>query len=61
MNVSEVFLYADQYTLLHTSTLMYKNIIKVLEDNNIKVDFRVALTENDIGSDLKQQNNKKIA
>ena len=61
MNVSEVFLYADQYTLLHTSTLMYKNIIKALEDNNIKVDFRVALTENDIGSDLKQQNNKKIA
>ena len=27
MNASEVFLYADKYTILHTSTLMYENTL----------------------------------
>ncbi len=62
MNASEVFLYADKYTILHTSCLMYENTIEALERNNIRVDFRVALTETDIGNDLKlQEETKKIA
>ena len=59
MNVSEVFLYVDKYTILHTSCLMYENIIETLEENNVKVDFRIALTETDIGNDLKQQEEKR--
>lgn len=62
MNASEVFLYADKYTILHTSTLMYENTILALEEQNIKVDFRIALTENDVGSDLNEcKEIKKIA
>ena len=40
MNASEVFLYADKYTILHTSTLMYENDIgSELKENekNIKI------------------------
>ena len=59
MNISEVFLYVDKYTILHTSCLMYKNIIETLEKNGIKVDFRIALTERDIGNDLKQPEEKR--
>lgn len=62
MNVSEVFLYADKYTILHTSSLMYENTIQALEAQNIKVDFRIALTETNIGSDLNtSEENKKVA
>lgn len=63
MNVSEVFLYVDQYTILHTSNLMCKNVMIALKEQNIKVNFRIALTENDIGRDLNEdkENNKKIA
>lgn len=59
MNVYEVFLYADKYTLLHTSCSMYANVIQSLEEQNIKVDFRIALTENGIGSDLKKSEEKR--
>jgi len=38
---------------------MYENTVKSLERQNIKVEFRVALNENDIGSELKE-NEKKI-
>lgn len=62
MNASEVVLYADKYTILHTSTLMYKNTIQILEKQNIKVDFRIALTETNVGSDLKEyKEHKKTA
>ncbi len=62
MHASEVFLYADKYTILHTSALMYKNTILALEEQNIKVDFRIALTETDIDSDLNEyKEHKKIA
>jgi uncharacterized pyridoxamine 5'-phosphate oxidase family protein len=62
MRATEVFLYADKYTILHTSTLMYENIIQVLEEQNIKVDFRIALTETNIGSDLNEcEEKRKIA
>ena len=62
INASEVFLYADKYTILHTSSLMYENTIQVLEAQNIKVDFRIALTETNIGSDLNtSEENKKVA
>lgn len=63
MNVSEVFLYVDKYTILHTACQVVSNIIQALEEKSIKVDFRIALTENDIGSDLKEEfkENKKVA
>lgn len=43
IKVREVFLYVDNYTILHTSTLIYQNIIETLEREGIKVNFRVAL------------------
>ena len=43
IKVSEVFLYVDQYTIVHTSTFIYKNIIETLEQKGIKVNFRLAL------------------
>ncbi len=61
LNASEVFLYVDKYTILHTSSFMYKNIIQVLEEQNIKVNFRVTLTEFDIGDKLNERENRKIA
>lgn len=59
MNASEVFLYADRYTILHTSSSMYRNIVKALEEQNIKVDFRIALTEDNIGIDLNKDEEKR--
>lgn len=47
MNAKEVFLYVDKYTILHTGTLMQRNIIEPLESEDIKVNFRVALLENE--------------
>ena len=62
MNASVVFLYVDKYTILHTSTSMYQNVVHILEKQNIKIDFRIALTENNIGSDLNEiKKKKKIA
>ena len=62
MKVNEVILYADRYTILHTSSSMYTNIIKSLEENKIKVDFRIALTERDIESEEEDKNKiKKVA
>lgn len=62
MHATQVFLYADKYTILHTSCLMYENIIQALEEHNIKVDFRVALTEKNVGSDLNDcEEKRKIA
>ena len=62
MNASVVFLYVDKYTILHTSTSMYQNVVHILEKQNIKIDFRIALTENNIGSDLNEiEEKKKIA
>lgn len=62
-NVNEVFLYADQYTILHTSCFMYENIIETLEKQNVKVHFRIALNENNLGQELEKDCNtyKKIA
>ena len=45
MKATEVFLYVDNYTILHTSTFMYRNIIEQLENEGIKVNFRVALVD----------------
>lgn len=62
MKSNEIVLYADKYTILHTSSSMYINIIKALEDNKIKVDFRVALTDSDIECEAKSDNkDEKIA
>lgn len=62
MNASEVFLYADKYTILHTSCSMYENTIQALQEHNIKVDFRIALTETNVGSELNDNKEKlKIA
>ena len=61
MKANEVVLYADKYTILHTSNSMYINIIKSLEKNNVKVDFRIALIESDIDSEDKDNKIEKIA
>lgn len=61
LNASEVFLYVDKYTILHTSSFIYDNIIQVLEKQNIKVNFRVALTGIDIDTEVNKKENRKIA
>ena len=61
LNASEVFLYVDKYTILHTSSFIYENIIQVLEKQNIKVNFRVALTGIDIDTEVNKKENRKIA
>jgi hypothetical protein len=62
MNATEVFLYVDKYTILHTSGFVYENVVQALEKQNIKVDFRIALTEKNIGSELNEyEENIKIA
>jgi len=57
-NVSKVIIYADRYTVLHSGCLMYENIIEALEEQNIKVDFRIALTEENIENEIKESENK---
>lgn len=44
INTNEVFVYVDRYTMLHTSSLIVKNVIETLESQGIKVNFRVAIT-----------------
>ena len=54
MNVNEVFVYFDNYTILHTSTLAYQNIMFFLEEKGIKTHFRVLSC-----NDLIEMNGKK--
>ena len=57
MNVSKVILYVDKYTILHTDVSICKNLINVLEEQKISIDFRIAVTENNIGNDLTSSEN----
>lgn len=57
MKIKEVFLYIDQYTIKHTSTLMYSNVIETLENIGIKVNFRIAIIAERVLSDFKIQEN----
>lgn len=59
MNISEVFLYVDKYTILHTSNLIYENVIQALEKQKIKVNFRIAMNETDVGRDLNRYEEKR--
>ena len=52
MNVSKVYLFADSYTVLHTSSLVYENVVKSLQEIGIEVDFRFALNNSSLGIDL---------
>lgn len=66
MNISKVYLFVDKYTILHTSVLVCRNIVQALEQQNIKVDFRLALNDSKLGIDLanvyeENEENKKIA
>ena len=62
MNASKIVIYADKYTLLYTSSSIYEKIIPALEEKNVEVDFRIALTENSIGKELREfEKKKKIA
>lgn len=64
LNASKVYLYIDKYTLSHIlSTNVVNNVLETLEQQGIKVDFRIALSEENIGKDLIEQENenKKIA
>lgn len=62
LNASEVLLYMDKYTILHTSTLIYKNIIEALEEQNVKVNYKVILNGNDIDTAFMEcEETKKIA
>lgn len=55
MKIKEVFLYVDRYTITHTSTLMYSNVIDTLEKLGIKVNFRIALIDERFLSDFQKQ------
>lgn len=56
MQVKEIFLYVDNYTISHTSTQICQNIIRTLEKQGIKVNFRVALTDLDIKNERQEKN-----
>lgn len=57
MNAKEVYLYVDKYTILHTSTFIHRNIIESLENEKVKVNFRVAL----IGDEENKNEKKECA
>ena len=57
LKIKEVFLYVDKYTIAHTSTLMYSNVIETLEKHEIKVNFRIALIDESFLSDFQKQEN----
>ena len=59
INVSEIFLYVDKYTIAHSSVAIFANIIETLEKQGIKVDFRIALSEKDIGNELNEYKEKR--
>ncbi len=62
MNASEVILYLDKYTILHTSNYVFSNVIDVLEKQNIRVDFRVAVSEKNIEMDtIEMEKQRKTA
>lgn len=66
MNVSKVYLFADNYTILHTSSQIYENAVEMLQKNGIEVDFRLALNNSSLGIDLSgisdgTENKRKIA
>lgn len=60
LKTTEIFLYVDKYTVLHTSTFMYQNIIEVLENIGIKVHFRLAINCND-ENDAIEEIQEKVA
>ncbi|MCI8519366.1 MAG: hypothetical protein HFJ51_04715 [Clostridia bacterium] len=59
MNVDKVFLYVDKCSLLHSNMAIFSNIINTLEEQNIKIDFRIALSEKDIGKELNEYKEEK--
>lgn len=61
MNIKEVFLYVDKYTMLHTSTIMYQNVVETLESEGIKINFRIALTTERISDDFIIDQEKNVA
>lgn len=62
LKATEVLLYIDKYTILHLNMSVFTNIIDVLEEQNIKVDFRIAINEENIGIELNEcKEDKKIA
>lgn len=61
MNASSVIIYADKYTILHTSNFVFTNIVRSLEDKGIRVDFRIALTETIIDKKQNIIDYKKVA
>lgn len=60
MNINEVFLYVDKYTMVHTSTLMYQNVVETLEKEGIKVNFRIALTAERISNNFPIDRDEEI-
>lgn len=61
LNVEEVILYADTYTLLHASSSMYRNIIKLLENQGIKVVLKYFVEEQIISNSINEFVKDKIA
>lgn len=61
LNVSEVSLYIDKYTIAHTTNFIFQNVIDVLEKEGIKVNFRVALIEKEEPQNIDKRLEIKIA
>ena len=62
MNIREVTIYFDNYTLLHTSAMAYQNTLLFLQEKGIKTNFRVALlNDKDLTNNISEIENKKIA
>lgn len=46
MNISEIDLYIDDYTIIHNPVLISSNVLNPLKDNNIKYNFKLTKCEN---------------
>lgn len=61
MNAKEVFVYFDEYTIIHTSTAAYNNTIKFLEEQGIKTHFRIVAKNSESIIEEKSEKQKNAA
>lgn len=54
LKANEVFLYIDNYTIRHTSTLIQENVIEILENSGVKVHFRLAMLHKENDNEIEE-------
>lgn len=61
MKPKEVFVYFDEYTIIHTSTAAYNNTIKFLEEQGIKTHIRIVAKNSESITEEKSEKQKNVA